>query len=221
MYEILYTEKYSYKKPEKRYYEADAKKQKEWVSQTVPEIKKCIRNNNAILYFEDESNISLNCVLGKTWGPIGITTIHAATANKASVSAISAINKDGKLIFNLYTKRITSIEIIQFLDQMLKEHIKRHIVVVMDNAPPHTSLMTKQYIESKKRLHVFYLPPRSPEFNADEKVWNYLKNEELKSHQAKNKKELKTLARKKLTKMSKKPKLLRALFKRSEISSFL
>jgi len=221
MYETLYTEEYSYKKPEKRYYEADKKEQKDWITKTVPKIKKCVKSNAAILYFEDESNISLNCVLGKTWGPIGKTTIHRSSANRASVSAISAISKDGKLIFNLHEKRITSIEIIQFLDQMLKEHPRRHIVVVMDNAPPHKSKMTKQFIESKKRLHVFYLPARSPEFNVDEKVWNYLKNEELKSHQAKNKKELKVLTRKKLTKMSKKPKLLQALFKRSEISSFL
>ena len=103
---------------------------------------------------------------------------------------------------------------------MLKHHPRRHLIVVMDNAPTHTSKMTKQYIDSQKKLHVFYLPPRSPELNPDEKVWNYLKNEDMKSHQARTKKELKKLANKKLSKMSKKPKLLHALFKRCELSKF-
>ncbi|MBE7445670.1 MAG: transposase [Planctomycetia bacterium] len=40
--------------------------------------------------------------------------------------------------------------------------------------------------------HVFYLPPYSPDFNPDEQVWNYLKHEELKSHQARTKDQLNT-----------------------------
>jgi hypothetical protein len=64
------------------------------------------------------------------------------------------------------------------------------------------------------------LPARSPELNPDEKVWNHLKNEELKSHQARNKKELKNIAKNKLLKMSKKPSLLRGIFMRCEISEF-
>jgi transposase len=49
----------------------------------------------------------------------------------------------------------------------------------MDRATPHTSQMTQTFIESQPRLHVFYLPPYSPEWNPDEKVWNHLKTQEL------------------------------------------
>src|SRR5690606_32203851 len=108
-----------------------------------------------------------------------------------SISAISAITNDGHLIFNLHEKRITSVEVIEFFKQMLAYHPKRHLTVVMDRAPVHTAKAIKKFIDSQKRLHVFYLPPRSPEFNPDEKVWNHLKNQELCSHKAKNTKELK------------------------------
>ncbi len=221
MYEALYNENYSYKKPEKRYYEADEERKQNWIKKVIPKIKKCIRTHKAILYFEDEANVSLDAVLGKTWGPVGKTTIQKMTGNKASISAMSAITASGKLIFTLHEKNICSPEVINFLKQMLKHHPRRHIVVVMDNATPHVAKMTKKYIESQKRLHVFYLPPRTPEFNADEKVWNYLKNEEMKSHKARSKKELKRITKNKLMKMSKKPRLLRALFKRSEIAALL
>jgi len=221
MYNILYNEDYSYKKPEKRFYEANEKDQKAWLEDEIPKIKKYVKKYKGILYFEDEANIALQCVLGKTWGPVGKTSIQKATGNRASISAMSAITASGKLIFTLHEKKITSIEVINFLDQMLRQHPRRHLIVIMDRARPHTSKMTKKYIESQKRLHVFYLPARSPEFNPDEKVWNHLKNNELKSHQAKNKEELKNLTKRKLFSMAKRPKLLKALFKRCEIAPLL
>jgi transposase len=61
-------------------------------------------------------------------------------------------------------------------------------------------------------LHVFNLPKYSPDYNPDEKVWNYLKHEELKAHKAKTKAELKDLTRRKLRSMSKNPELLRGIF---------
>jgi len=218
MYGVLYNESFSYKKPEKRFYEADRKKQEEWIKKEIPKIKRCVKKHKGILYFEDESSISLTAVLGKTWGPIGETIIQKSTGNRASISAMSAITNTGKLIFTLHEKRIASPEVINFLEQMLKHHPRRDLIVVMDNAATHTSKMTKAYIKSQKRLHVYYLPPRSPEFNPDEKVWNYLKNEELKSHKAKTKSELQKLTKKKLSVMSKKPELLRGIFMRCEIS---
>ena len=52
---------------------------------------------------------------------------------------MSAITGSGQLLFRLHDRRITSEEVIEFLDQMLKHHPRRHLVVVMDQAPPHTS----------------------------------------------------------------------------------
>jgi transposase len=220
MYEILHNEQFSYKKPEKRYYEANQIEQQEWIKKVIPQIKKCMMQHRGILYFEDEASISLNAVLGKTWGPIGEKSIQKSTGNRGSVSAMSAISHSGQLLFTLHEERIKSKQVIHFLGQMLTSHPRRHIVVVMDKAPPHTSKITKKYIASQKRLHVFYLPARSPELNPDEKVWNHLKNEELKSHQARNKNELKNITRRKLSSMSKKPRLLRGIFMRCELSEF-
>src|SRR5947208_578692 len=91
------------------------------------------------------------------------------------VSASAALSGQGRLLFRLFDKRICSGEVIYFLDQMLQFHKGRHLVVVMDQAPPHTSQMTTAYIERQHRLHVFYLPKYSPDWNPDEKVWNHLK----------------------------------------------
>ena len=118
-------------------------------------------------------------------------------------------------------KRIASDEIIHFLGQMLKHHPRRHLVVVMDQAPPHKSKKTQAFIDSQKRLHVFYLPSYSPSWNPDEYVWNHLKHQELKGHQAKTKAELKVLAKRKLKKMANNPQQLRGIFFRCCVAELL
>ena len=78
----------------------------------------------------------------------------------------------------------------------------------MDQAPPHTSKRTRAFIASKPRLHVFNLPKYSPDWNPDEKVWNHLKHQELKGHQAKTRTELQNLTEHKLNNMAQDKKLL-------------
>jgi transposase len=211
----------TYQKPRRQYFEIDVEKRKRWMRYEIPKINRDVARYRAILYFQDESNISLTAFLGKTWSPIGQTPIQRITGKRGSISAMSAISKSGQLVFRLHQKRITSVEIIDFIAQLLKHHKNRHLVVVMDQATPHTSQKTKTFIKEQKRLHVFYLPPYSPDWNPDEQVWNYLKHEELKSHQAKTKDELNTLTDKKLDLMSKNSDLLHGIFFRCHIAKLL
>ena len=202
----------TYQKPEREYYEIDEATRKKWLRYEVPKIRRAVKKHRAILYFQDESNISLTAFLARTWGLRGQTPKAKVTGKRAGVAATSAISRNGQLLFRLLDRRIASKEVIEFLDQMLRHHRKRHLVVVMDQAPPHTSNKTKAWIDSQPRLHVFYLPKYSPDWNPDEKVWNHLKHQELASHQAKNKGELHKLARRKLQSMARRPSLLRGIF---------
>ena len=211
----------TYQKPRRQYFEIDVEKRKRWMRYEVPKIKRDVARYRAILYFQDESNISLTAFLGKTWAPVRQTPIQRVTGKRGGVSAMSAISASGQLVFRLHQKRITSVEMIDFLAQLLKHHKNRHLVVVMDQATPHTSQKTKNFIKEQKRLHTFYLPPYSPDWNPDEQVWNHLKHEELKSHQAKTKDELNVLADRKLNSMSKNPALLHGIFFRCHIAKLL
>jgi transposase len=202
----------SYQKPERQYFELSEEERQEWRRKELPRIRRAVRENKAILYFQDEANVSLSALLGKTWAPRGETPTQRVTGKRGGVSAMSAITSHGQLIFRLHDKRIASEEVIDFLGQMLRHHPSRHLVVVMDQAPPHTSKRTKAYIESRPRLHVFHLPKYSPDWNPDEKVWNHLKHQELKGHQARTKEELATLTRLKLTAMSVNRRLLQGIF---------
>lgn len=211
----------TYQKPERKYFELSEEERQEWVRTEAPRIRRAVRKHRAILYFQDEANVSLTALLAKTWAPRGQTPKQTVTGKRGGVAAMSAITSRGQLIFRLHEKRIASPEVIDFLSQMLRHHRRRHLVVVMDQAPPHVSKVTKAYIASEPRLHVFHLPTYSPDWNPDEKVWNHLKHQELKGHQAKTKSELSQLTEEKLTAMSNDPELLRGIFFRCCVADIL
>jgi transposase len=202
----------TYQKPEREYFQLSEEERAEWRRTVLPKIRRAVREFRAILYFQDEANVSLTALLGKTWALRGCSPRQRVTGTRGGVSAMSAITNRGHLIFRLHDKRIASSEIIDFLRQMLRHHPKRHLVVVMDQARPHTSKKTMAYVNSQQRLHVFHLPPYSPDWNPDEKVWNHLKHQELKGHQAKTKADLKILTHHKLAAMSANPRLLEGIF---------
>ena len=210
----------TYQKPERQYFQIDEEAREEWMRTKAPVIRRTVTKLNALLYFQDEANVSLTAFLGKTWAPCGETPCQKVTGKRGGVAALSAINGHGRLVFKLLEKRINSDDVIGFLRQMLRHHRKRHLVVVMDQAPPHTSKRTMAYIAAEARLHVFHLPKYSPDWNPDEKVWNHLKHQELKSHQAKTKEELRELTQRKLELMAKSPRLLRGIFFRCCVAEF-
>jgi len=64
----------TYQKPEREYYEIDEASRKKWLRYEVPKIRRAVTKHRGILYFQDESNISLTAFLGKTWSPCGQTS---------------------------------------------------------------------------------------------------------------------------------------------------
>jgi transposase len=132
--------------PERQYFEADVEKRRLWQGETIPQILETLEKTRGILYCEDEASVCLTPLLGKTWAERGKPRKVLVTGARASVAAMSAISPRGRLVFRLHTKRITSVEVIDFLKQLLRQHRGRHVIVVMDQAKPHTSNMTKAFI---------------------------------------------------------------------------
>ena len=85
----------TYQKPEREYYEIDEATRKKWLRYEVPKIRRAIKKHRGILYFQDESNISLTAFLGKTWAPCGQTPKAKVTGKRAGVAATSAISRCG------------------------------------------------------------------------------------------------------------------------------
>jgi transposase len=200
-------------KPKRISPQKNRKSVKRWLREEWPKIEKHRRRWQAMLYFQDESGISLTPVLGRTWAPKGKTPKVMVTGNRGGLCVTSAISPAGKLIFRIEKGRVNSKRHIEFLKKILKQHLNRKIIVIEDRAPAHRAKKIDEFVEqNKKRLAIYKLPPYCPELNPTEHVWAYLKAHELKTHQAQNTEELKHLTKRKMHKIQRNKQLILSFF---------
>ena len=200
-------------KPEKVALEKNPVAVRKWLKEEWPKIEEHRRRWQAMLYFQDESGVSLILVLGKTWAKKGKTPKIKVTGNRGGFCVTSAISPAGRMVFRIENDTIHAEEHIEFLKQIMKHHKKRKIIVVEDNARPHIAGKVKDFVhENKNKIAVYYLPTYSPDLNPDEKVWKYLKNVKLKAHQARNKKEFKPLVKAKMQSIQMTPSTIKSFF---------
>lgn len=200
-------------KPEKLALERNQRKVNLWVREEWPKIEKQWHRWQAMLYFQDESSVSLVPVLGTTWAKKGETPKVKVTGNRGSIAVSSAISPAGRMVFRIEKGNVNSETFIDFLKQIMKNHKWRKIIVIADNSPSHTAKAVKNFVEeNKNKIIVYYLPTYSPDLNPDEEVWKYLKNVKLKAHQARNKKEFKPLVLSKMHSIQRKPNLIKSFF---------
>ena len=203
----------SFQKPEKRYSQQDKNLVKKWIVEEWPKIQRWARGEKAIIYFEDESGVSLAPVIGKTWAPKGKTPVVRVTGKRGGVLAMSAISPSGRMCFRLEKRKINTQVLMEFLNQISKQHPRRKVGVIMDQAPCHVAKKIKALNTESSKLHVFHLPPYSPDLNPDEKVWRHMKHVSLKNHQAQDKKQLGRLVIGALRQIQKNPRLTKNFFK--------
>ena len=200
-------------KPMRRAKERDEAAVKKWLKEEWPKIRAHVRRWQAMLYFQDESGVSLTAVMGKTWAPKGKTPVVKVSGNRGGICVTSAISPAGKLVFRIEKGKVNANKHIEFLKQVMKHHPKRKIIVIEDQARPHIAHKVKAFVnENKKNFAVYHIPSYAPELNPDEHVWEYLKAYKLKAHQAQNTKELKHLVKRKMQSIQRNKTLLSSFF---------
>ena len=71
---------------------------------------------------------------------------------------------------------LRSEQYIKILNDTLLPYIDEFEVFQQDNAPPHVSKQTKQWME-ENNINILSWPPRSPDFNIIENCWGWLSNQ--------------------------------------------
>ena len=73
------------------------------------------------------------------------------------------------------SKQADSKSFCSFLTQLRQRFPGKHIVIIVDNATIHKSSLTRRYLKRWPKIHLFYLPPYSPEYNPVELIWKWIK----------------------------------------------
>lgn len=182
------------KKPERRALEQDPMEVRQWKNQRLPDILAYTQKNRALLFYADESLISLIPYVGKTWAfPKAKPIVRVSGRRGQHVGITAAVNEQGRLCFELTQEdeTFTSRIFLRFVRKLRKEFPSRKIVLIVDGAPIHVSNVVRQFqIKHKSRFRLEILPAYSPECNPTEKTWGFVKTKKLNASTSMDKKEL-------------------------------
>ncbi len=129
------------------------------------------------LRYLDESGFCLTPYVPYGWQDK--SSVEGFKSNKSKrLNVIGLLNRNNDLESYIFETKITSEIVIKFLDNYVKK-IKKLTVVVIDNAPIHTSKAFKKKIAEwkQKNLEIFWLPTYSPQLNLIETLWRFMKYE--------------------------------------------
>lgn len=184
--------------------------------------KKALTEGYRFIYI-DEASISLASSLGYTYARVGEppeTQINADVTNRLYLA--SGISETGDLIYLIRRTPFDGAAIVALLKQFLRQ-LSGKLLIVWDNASIHDCEKTRDFLVAEKqakRLHLVKQPKYSPEVNADEQVWNQIKNRGLKNTLCKTIKELKAKVVKEFEKLKNKPELIKQFFHHEDVGYY-
>ena len=209
---------YTPQRPAIRNYKQNPAHIKEWLEITYPEIKRRAKEENAEIFWGDETGIQNKCNYVKGYAPKGQTPVAKLTTDKKlRINMISAITNQGKLRFMMYEGKMNQKRLIEFMRRLIKTS-DRKVYLILDNLSVHHGKIAMAWVEKHKdRIAIFHLPSYSPEYNPDELFNGVLKQEITKHGNATTKKQFTTNVRLSAMKIQSDKKLLRNLFYKDEV----
>ena len=184
---------FSYQCPLKQSYAQQPELVEEWLKEKYPELAKQAQEENATIWWCDETGIRNSCNGYRGFSPIGKTPVLKVEPQKLGINMISGINNQGQVRFMMYKGMMTAEVFIEYLGRMLPEE-GRKVYLIVDNMQVHHSKKVREWLKKhESQMKVAYLPVYSPELNPDEYMNNHLKKEMRKRGHARSQEELGTV----------------------------
>ena len=171
----------------------------------------------------DETGLFLNPVVRRTWSLIGDTPVISGDGgHRRKVSVIGAVTVSPtrrRLGFSFATSvdgYFSADKVVAFLRDLLK-HLRGKVVVLWDGGPNHKGPVIREFLRKNKRLRLERLPAYAPDLNPVEAVWSWLKWGRLANFTPEGLAVLDDWIVEYLVELKHDPRLLRALWERSEL----
>lgn len=151
------------------------KKEFEQAKKEIKELKRQEESDEIDLYYFDETGFDLTPTVPYAWQPIG-ETIEIPSSRSPRINVLGFLNTDNQLESFMFEGSVNSDVVIACFDSF-SNTIAKKTVVIIDNAPTHTSKAFNKNIEKweDKGLFIKRLPPYSPELNLIEILWRFIK----------------------------------------------
>lgn len=204
-------------KPQKRAYEQREPEVKKWLKTEYPEIKARAKQEDAEIYWGDETGLRNHCQHERGYAPKGKTPTVKINANSESINMLSAITNQGKVRFRIFEGSMNADVLIDFMMRLVNS-AKKKVFLVLDNLKVHHCKPVKDWLEEHETMiEVFYLPAYSPELNPDEYLNCDLKKGVHSGVPARNKNQLKKKTRAHMKTLQNKPSRIKKYFENENI----
>ncbi len=186
---------------------------KAWLDKGYPTIAKRAKAEKAVIYWGDETGISNQDQIGRSWAPKGETPIVARTAKRISNSMISAVSNRGLMRFMFYDGALNVDRFIAFLRRLIKDAWQK-VFLIVDNLRVHHAKKVTAWVKSHAHeIELLYLPSYAPDHNPDEFLNCDLKQKLRQKPQPGSKDELIRTTRAVMRAIQRSPKRIRDYFR--------
>ena len=142
---------FSVQRPVKRAYKQDAKKIDAWLNTEFPGITDRAVQEQAEIFFGDETNIQNTANYARGYAPKGQTPVVEKEAQKLKIQMLSAISKRGKLRFVLYKDSMNAAKLIDFMTRLVTDS-KKKVFLILDNLRVHARCSLPRMKEKSSAL---------------------------------------------------------------------
>ena len=205
-------------KPLQRAYQRNPEAIERWKHETYPAIAKQAREEDADIFFWDESGFRADSVHGRTWAERGQTPVVERPGQRQGMSAASAVNAKGAFWFATYEGGLSGELFVTLLKRLMFKR-RKPVHLVIDGLPAHRKAVVKDYVASTNgKLTLHFLPGYAPDLNPDELVWSHVKRTGVARRPLQKGEELGPKIHEQLAKIGRNPKLVRSFFKHPSVS---
>ena len=167
------------KRPKKRLLKADAQKRAEFVA-LYATLRAEAEVTGAKIFFADEAHFRADADLRRQWVFRGEPALVDSSSPRLGekVTRYSAVCLETGEVEEMAPEgNCTAATSAAFLRQLRAKH-EEPLIVIWDNSPAHRGDAIRQFLATPDlRLHLVPLPAYSPDYNADEAIWEWAREE--------------------------------------------
>jgi transposase len=209
-------------KPVKRAIQRDDDSVKEWCEVTFPNIKQKAKDEDAEIYFLDESSVNTHNNNGKSYSPKGQKPVVQTSGSRFKTNISAAISPTGIMKYMTYDTSMDGKLFISKMKYLVNSSKGKKVFLIVDNLRSHHSKIVTEWLnEHSDQIAIFYLPAYAPDLNPVEYLNNNIKQKFQSISQPKTNKEFSLAIGKILRQLQSDHNGIKSCFRKKEVKYIL
>jgi transposase len=129
-----------------------------------------------VVVFEDEADLALLAHAGYSWQLPDCSPLIPTPGQNQKWGLFGSLGLDGELVVT-EAPRKTAVALTRHLDEVVARFPDAEVAVIMDNVGIHHARAATAWLATHPHVHRCFLPRYSPNDNAQERVWGWLRDD--------------------------------------------